>query len=143
MPGIFRWLGKIKPGIVTDLAANLDLYATFATLAGGDQPKDLQGYISKDFTGTLFRGEASPRKQWLYVHGATLAFRSGKYKIHLASKDRSSNPDTRRQEPLKRYHPPLLFDLSTDVGEQKNLSSEHPEIVTRLLKEMKAFRSSK
>ena len=143
VPGIFRWLGKIKPGIVTDLAANLDLYATFATLAGGDQPKDLQGYISKDFTGTLFRGEASPRKQWLYVHGATLAFRSGKYKIPLASKDRSSNPDTRRQDPLKRHHPPLLFDLSTDVGEQKNLSSEHPEIVTRLLKEMKAFRSSK
>ena len=143
VPGIFRWPGKIKPGTINGLAANLDLYATFTTLAGGEQPKGLQGYISKDFSGTLLRGEPSPRKQWLYVHGATLAFRSGKYKIHLASKDRSSNPDTRRQEPLNKHDSPLLFDLSTDMGEQKNLSSENPEIVTRLRQEMKAFRSSK
>ena len=143
VPGIFRWPGKIKPAVVDELAASLDLYATFATLVGGDQPKDLQGYVSRDFSATLLRGEASPRKQWLYVHGATSAFRSGKYKIHLGSKDRSSHPDTRRQEALVRHDPPLLFDLSKDPGEQKNLSSEHPEIVARLLKEMKAFRSTK
>ena len=143
VPGIFRWPGKIKSGTVDDLAANLDLYATFSTLAVGDHPKDLQGYVSKDFSGVLLRGEASPRKQWLYSQGRALAFRSGNYKIHLFSKDRSSNPDTRRQEPLDKHDPPLLFDLSTDIGEQKNLSSEHPEIVTRLLKEMNAFRSSK
>jgi len=140
VPGIFRWPGKIKPAVVDGLAANLDLYATFATLVGGEQPKALQGYVSKDFSGTLLRGEASLRKQWLYVHGATSAFRSGKYKIHLASKDRSSHPDSRRQEPLDKHNPPLLFDLSTDVGEQKDLSSEHPEIVARLLKEMMTFR---
>ncbi|MFP6901245.1 MAG: sulfatase [Opitutales bacterium] len=143
VPGIFRWPGKIKPGTVDDLAANLDLYATFATLAGGDQPSDLQGYISRDFSGALLRGEAGPRKQWLYSQGRTLAFRSGNYKIHLFSKDRSSNPNTRRQEPLDKHDPPLLFDLSTDMGEQKNLSSKHPEIVARLLKEMTAFRSTK
>ncbi len=143
VPGIFRWPGKIKPAVVDDLAANLDLYATFATLADGEQPKDLQAFISKDFSGTLLRGEAGPRKQWLYVHGSTSAFRSGKYKIHLASKDRSSHPDTRRQEPLDKHVSPLLFDLSTDMGEQNNLSEKHPEIVARLLKEMKAFRSSK
>ena len=143
VPTMIRWPGKIKPGIVTDLAANLDLYATFATLAGGDQPKDLQGYISKEFSGTLLLGEAIPRKQWLYSQGRALAFRSGNYKIHLFSKDRSSNPDTRRQEPLDKHDPPLLFDLSTDIEEQNNLSSKHPEIVARLLKEMTAFRSSK
>jgi arylsulfatase A len=141
VPGIFRWPGRIKPAVIEDLAANLDLYATFATLAGGQQPQGLRGYISKDFSGTLLRGEASPRKQWLYSHGSTTAFRSGKYKIHLASKDRSSHPDTRRQESLDKHDPPLLFDLSTDIGEQNNLSSRHPGIVARLLKEMAAFRS--
>ena len=140
VPGIFRWPGKIKPAVIDDLAANLDLYATFASLAGGDQPKDFKGYISKDFSGALLRGEASPRKQWLYSQGRALAFRSGNYKIHLASKDRSSNPDTRRQEALAKHDPPLLFDLSKDMGEQRNLSSKHPEIVARLLKEMTTFR---
>jgi len=141
VPGIFRWPGRIKPAVIEDLAANLDLYATFSTLAGGQQPQGLRGYLSKDFSGTLLRGEASPRKQWLYSHGSTSAFRSGKYKIHLASKDRSSHPDTRRQESLDKHDPPLLFDLSTDIGEQNNLSSKHPGIVARLLKEMAAFRS--
>ena len=141
VPGIFRWPGRIKPAVIDDLAANLDLYATFATLAGGQQPQGLRGYLSRDFSGTLLRGEAGPRKQWLYSHGSTSAFRSGKYKIHLASKDRSSHPDTRRQEPLDKHDPPLLFDLSTDIGEQNNLSLKHPGIVARLLKEMAAFRS--
>ena len=143
VPGLFRWPGKIKPAVIDDLAANLDLYATFATLAGGEQPQGLRGYLSKDFSGSLLRGEPSPRKRWLYSHGSTSAFRSGKYKIHLASKDRSSHPDTRRQEAPVRHNPPLLFDLSMDPGEQRNLSADHPEVVARLLREMKAFRSSR
>jgi len=143
VPGIFRWPGRIKPGTVKGLAANLDLYATFATLAGGDQPGELAGYISRDFSGALLGGEAPPRRQWLYQQGGTLAFRSGDYKIHLASKDRSSHPDTRRGEPLARHDPPLLFDLAADTAEQANIAAAHPRIVARLLEEMKAFRSGR
>jgi arylsulfatase A-like enzyme len=143
VPGIFRWPGRIKPGTVKGLAANLDLYATFATLAGGAQPGGLAGYISRDFSGALLRGESPPRRQWLYQQGGTLAFRSGDYKIHLASKDRSSNPDTRRGEPLARHDPPLLFDLAADTAEQANIAAAHPRIVARLLEEMKAFRSGR
>ena len=46
VPGIFNWPGKIKPGEVDGLAANLDLYATFATLSGGEQPRGLPGFIA-------------------------------------------------------------------------------------------------
>jgi arylsulfatase A len=139
VPGIFRWPGKIAPEQVDGMAANLDLYATFATLAGGLQPKEKAGYISKDLSGVLLRGEASPRKAWLYTGGAT-AFRSGDYKIHLSTKSRSSNPDTRKREAVATHDPPLLFNLSSDLGEQKNIGADHPEIVSRLLKEMAAFR---
>ncbi len=139
VPGIFRWPGNIVPGEVDDLAANLDLYATFATLAGGTQPQQLNGYISTDLSGVLLRGEASRRTEWLYAGGAT-AFRSGDYKIHLSTKLRSSNPDTRKREPVTKHDPPLLFDLSTDLSEQKNIASAHPDTVLRLLKRMAAFR---
>lgn len=138
VPGIFRWPDRIKPGEVHDMGANLDLYATFATLTGGEQPTKLSGYKSKDLTGVLLRGEKSPRTQWLYQSGA-VAFRSGKYKIHLSTKKRSSNPDTRKREPIARHEPPLLFDVSTDIGEQKNIASEHPDIIARLRQEMAAF----
>ena len=139
VPGIFNWPGKIKPGEVDGLAANLDLYATFATLSGGEQPRGLPGFISKDISGVLLQGEPSPRKKWFYSSGS-IAFRSGKYKIHLSTKKRSSNPDTRAREPVVKHDPPLLYDLSTDIGEQKNIAADHPEIIARLLKEMKEFR---
>jgi arylsulfatase A-like enzyme len=138
VPGIFRWPGKIKPGVVDALAANLDLYATFASLAKGSEPKEKPGYISKDLSGVLLRNEASPRMTWFY--GA--AYRSGNYKIHLTTKERSSNPDTRKREPVARHDPPLLFDLSKDIGERTNIAADHPEIVDRLVAEMAEFRKS-
>ena len=142
VPGIFRWPSKIKPGEVGGLAANLDLYATFATLSGGDQPKGLQGFNSKDISGVLLRGATSPRKKWFYSSGA-IAFRSGNYKMHLSTKNRSSNPDTRAREPIRKHDPPLLYDLSTDIGEQNNIAADHPQIISRLLKEMAAFREGR
>ena len=142
VPGIFRWPSKIKPGEVGGLAANLDLYATFATLSGGDQPKGLQGFISKDISGVLLRGATSPRKKWFYSSGA-IAFRSGNYKMHLSTKNRSSNPDTRAREPITKHDPPLLYYLSTDIGEQNNIAADHPQIISRLLKEMAAFREGR
>ena len=142
VPGIFRWPGKIKPSEMDGLATNLDLYATFATLSGGDQPKGLPGFISKNISGVLLRGEASPRKKWFYSSGS-IAFRSGNHKIHLSTKNRSSNPDTRAREPIAKHDPPLLFDLSADIGEQKNIAADHPQIIARLLKEMKEFRGLK
>jgi len=143
VPGIFRWPGQIEPGVVDGMAANLDLYATFAKLATGSLPGNeitrQRGYISRDLTGVLLNNEASPRTQWLYSSGAK-AFRSGRYKIHLSTKDRSSHPDTRKRAPVTRHDPPLLFDLKNDLGEEKNLSAEHPEITKQLLKEMNEFR---
>lgn len=142
VPGIFRWPGKIKPGVVDGLAANLDLYATFARLATGAPPPDTvtdqRGYMSKDLTGALLRDEPAPRSKWFYGSGAK-AFRSGPYKIHLSTKPYSSDPDTRGRVPITKHDPPLLFDLSKDLGERKNIAAEHPEIVERLQKEMNAF----
>lgn len=143
VPGIFRWPGKIAPAIIDDLAANLDLFATFSQLASGSEPDQettsQRGYISKDLTGCLFDGQSSPRTRWIYSSGDS-AFRSGKYKIVLSSKDRSSNPDTRAREPAIVHDPPLLFDLSNDLGESNNLAGDHPDVVARLQKEMAEFR---
>ena len=46
----------IEPKQVDGIGANLDLYATFASLIGGTEPSDALGYLSKDLSGTLLRG---------------------------------------------------------------------------------------
>ena len=142
VPGIFSWPGKIKSGEVHGIAANLDLYATFAALSGEAASSGLSGDISMDLSGVLLRGEKSPRTRW-FMPGGAMAYRSGNYKIHTKTKKRSSNPDTRRREPMETHDPPLLFDLSKDIGEQNNIAARHPEIVARLLSEMNAFKNGK
>ncbi len=140
VPGIFHWPGRIKPGEVHGMAANLDLYATFAGITGASVPEKKQGFISKDLSGALFEGKTSPRTRWYFPGGST-AYRSGNYKIHTKTKIRSSNPDTRKREPVETHDPPLLFDLSKDIGEQNNIATNHPEIVSKLLTEMNAFKN--
>jgi arylsulfatase A len=141
VPGIFNWPGEIAPAEVDGMAANLDLYATFAALTGGNEPTDKPGYISTDLSGVLLRQEASPRTQWLFTGSGANAFRSGNYKIHLATKTHSSDPDTRKRIPPVKHAPPLLFDLKAEVSERTNLAAAKPDEVARLLAEMKAFRS--
>ena len=67
VPGIFHWPGKIKPATVPDMAANLDLYATFATLTGGQQPQELPGYRSLDLTRPSCK--ANPARETLALFG--------------------------------------------------------------------------
>lgn len=133
VPGIFRWPGKIAPAEIDDMAANLDLYATFAQLAGiTELPKNKPGWMSIDLTPTLLEGKPSPRKQWLFGRDA---FRSGAYKIHLSTRH-PTDPETRKRRPAIKHETPLLFHLTEDIGESNNVADAHPEIVTRLLKEM-------
>jgi arylsulfatase A-like enzyme len=139
VPAIFRWPGRIEPAEIDGMAVGLDLHATFATLAGAEPPAEPPAYRSVDLSGSLLRGEPSPRTAWLYA-GHGLAFRSGRYKIHRRSRDRFSDPETGQSEPLRKHDPPLLFDLLVDPGERTNIAAEHPEIVERLWGEMKAFR---
>jgi arylsulfatase A-like enzyme len=143
VPGIFRWPGKILPKEVDDLAVNLDLYATFATLIDGTvATSDQPGFVSTDFSGTLLRGEAAPRTQWWFTGGGANAFRSGRYKIHFATKTHSSDPNTRKRVQPVPHDPPLLFDLESDLREQHNLADAMPEVVARLKKEYAEFQEN-
>jgi len=142
VPGIFNWPGTIKSATIDGMAANLDLYSTFAALTGGDEPAGKPGYISTDLSGVLLRQEASPRTQWLFTGGGADAFRSGRYKIHLATKTHSSDPDTRKRVSPVRRNPPLLFDLEAEISEQTNLADSKPDEIARLLAEMKSFRKN-
>jgi arylsulfatase A-like enzyme len=139
VPAIFRWPGTIAPGVVSGIAANLDLYATFAALTGGALPTGKPGFISQDFSRTLLRGEPTPRTQWSY---GPFAFRSGRYKIHLTTQS-PTNPMTRQKTAVTRHDPPLLFDLETDLGERTNLAAAKPDVVARLRREMRDFAGAK
>ncbi|MDM4019237.1 sulfatase-like hydrolase/transferase [Roseiconus lacunae] len=135
VPAIFSWPETIRPATIDGIAANLDLYATFANLVGGDQPSKKPGYDSKDLSPTLLDGQPSPRSSWAYH---TTAFRSGRYKIHTTIVP-PADPISRRRQPRTVLDQPQLYDLINDLGETVDIAAERPEVVQRLLDEKKRF----
>ena len=61
-----------------------------------------------------------------------MAWRNGDYKIHFQTSDRIRNPETGVMERKVVQDPPLLFDISSDIRESKNIASQHPDIVQKL-----------
>jgi arylsulfatase A len=129
VPFIARWPGKVKPGSTTALpSAFWDFMPTCADIAGIDSPKEIDGL---SYLPTLL-GQNDKQKTHEYLYweffeqGGKDAVRMGKWKgVRTGTR---KNPDA----PLK------LFNLDKDLGETKDISSEHPEIAKKLMGFIKA-----
>ena len=125
-PTIFWQPGKIKPGVVTDIGATMDLLPTFCALAGVKAPSDrvLDGY---DLSSVLLGKGSSPRKLMPYWRGSKLmALRHGSFKAHFITQtgyggDAPVSHDT-----------PELFNLDIDPSEKWNVAAQHPEVIAEM-----------
>jgi len=144
VPAIFRWPGKIPASQVTsEMACTMDLLPTLAKLAGAKSPAD-RVIDGKDIWPLLSGqpGAKTPHDAFFYF-GADLfgepgskgptpgyeipklqAVRSGDWKLHVDE---------------KTLRPTALYDLSSDVGESKDLLVRHAEIGERLHKQAAEF----
>ena len=137
VPAIARWPGHIPPGKVTGEPVGLiDIYPTFARLAGAPLPKG-RVIDGKDISALLLGepGASSPHEARYYFLPAppgevTLgAVRAGRWKLHL------------RQQPTPRVLRPWLevrlnayrlYDLETDPTEVNDLLDAHPQMARQL-----------
>ncbi len=118
VPGIARWPGTLAPGRVCDeVVTSMDLYPTFARLAGTAPPAD-RIIDGRDLTPLLFDDGPSPHEAFAYYLMDDLcAVRSGRWKLHVA----------RDGQPVRE-----LYDLSTDPAETVDAADDHAEVVARL-----------
>ena len=120
VPLIARWPHQIPPGTTSDqVIAFWDMLPTFAEMAGADAPDGVDGICIVE---ALRGGEIANSREylyWDYGHCRTRydqAVRLGNWKgIRLG-----------RQSTLE------LYDLSRDVGEQRDVAAAHPGIVRRI-----------
>jgi arylsulfatase A-like enzyme len=124
-PWIIRYPGVTKAGSVSEeLICSIDLFPTVAAAAGIEINHLVDGI---DLTSAL-RGEKLGRQSlyWHYPHYSNQggipggAIREGKYKLFERYED-------------GRVH---LYDLKNDIGEQKDLASEKPELVQEMRKRL-------
>ena len=127
-PTIFWGPGLVKPGVVMDLGATMDVLPTFLSLAGIDRPTDrvLDG---SDLSATLEDGSPSPRQAVFYYRGTEIyAARKGPFKAHFITRS-GFGPDQ-----AVVHDPPLLFQLEHDPSEEYDVAEQYPEVIEEIRK---------
>jgi arylsulfatase A-like enzyme len=119
-PFIVRWPARLEGGgIFGGLTSTLDIFPTLVAAAGGQYP-DGQLVEGVDLMPYLLGEDSSAPHDtlyWLTHHGAAL--RAGDWKLILEPRGRTK-----------------LFNLDKDLGEQQDLSSEYPEMVDGLIRNL-------
>lgn len=141
VPFIARWPGKIEPASTSDqLVCLTDLMATCAEIIGFKLP-DNAGEDSVSLLPALEGKAAGPLREAVVHHSinGSFAVRQGKWKLELCADSGGWSAPRPGQKAAANLPPVQLYDLSSDIGEQKNLASEHPEIVERLTKLLEKY----
>jgi arylsulfatase A-like enzyme len=134
VPLVVRWPGKVRPGSTSDeLVSLVDFMATAAEITGARLPDN----AAEDSVSSLpvLLGKTSKPLREALVHQSIdgkFAIRQGPWKLELCPGSGGwSRP--RDPEAIKRGLPRVqLYDMTSDVGEQRNLEAEHPDVVKRL-----------
>lgn len=145
VPGIFRWVGKIPEGQVSDTTlSSMDLLPLFCDLAGVDLPTD-RTIDGKNILPILMgKSDETPHEFLYYYNGLNLqAVRKGKWKLHLprTKNDQPYWGQVSRKGSFVSLEQPFLVDLEIDIGETQNVAAANPEVVEMLLKEAERTRA--
>lgn len=140
VPFLARWPGRIKNGSICDTTICLtDVMATCADIAAVDLP-GRAGEDSFSFLPDLL-GKDRPAPRAPVIHHSAngmFAIRDGKWKLVLGNG--SGGRQMPRGKPFAR--PFELYDLKADLGEEKNLAPNQPELTSRMERKAKTIRES-
>ena len=120
IPYLVRWPGKIKPNTVSDLLfSQVDVFPTLAELADAKAPGDLDGMsILTELVGEDVTGHKQQQHDFLYwEYGSQTAVRMEQWKAIRVRKDGAW----------------ALYDLAKDISETKDLASEYPEVLGKMI----------
>ena len=125
-----NWPGHIPVGTINEPLHAVDWYPTLVKLAGGslDQKLPLDGL---DIWPVLAHGAKSPHDALLLcgTRPGQAAIRMGDWKLLKGANDKDAEEDPTDGSADGKV---ALYDLATDLGEQKNLAAEQPEKVKEL-----------
>jgi arylsulfatase A-like enzyme len=125
-PMIAWWPGRINANTKSDLiSAFWDVMPTIAELAGVKSPENIDGI---SFLPTLLGEKKQKKHDYLYWEfhelGGRQAIRKNNWKLVRYQVLKADKIITE------------LYDLNTDLGENKNVAAQHPEVVKELLELM-------
>lgn len=130
VPGIFCWQGRIPAGQTVAAPADIcDILPTFAEFAGVPLPAGV-AFDGRSLVAPLLGTGQRAATDLFFGSGTITAARSGNWKVVLPKQPDWAGLDGDR---------PQLFDLAKDIGEQRDLAAEHPDVVAGILKKIAAY----
>lgn len=136
VPFIARWPGHIPAGSTNDAyAMTIDLLPTIAELTVTERPahpidgKNIWPLLSD-------ADDVSPHEALFFYYGRQLqAIRYQNWKLHFPHTYRFVDAEGMDGMPGTYTHPSTgleLYDLESDIGESRDVASEHPEVIAYL-----------
>jgi arylsulfatase A-like enzyme len=139
VPMLARWPARIPAASASDeLVTQLDFTATFAALTGQTVPKGAAIDSCNVLPALLGDTHDKPGRETFVAHvggvagKVPLAIRQGKWKLITEGGARTSYKDANKSNkmpPDAEAKKPFLVNLSEDLGEAKNVATDHPERV--------------
>lgn len=129
VPFIVYWKDKISPKVSDALVSQLDIFASVSSLVGSE----VSGPDSEDLLDLFLGNSDQGREQLILEATSRTAFRKGNY-VLIPPYDgwpvnTFVNIELGNSKELK------LYDLTTDIGQQKNLAAEQEALAEALLQE--------
>ena len=114
VPCIVRWFGVVLAGSVCDeFLSSMEIFPMICNAAGARLPKGVV-LDGSDMASVLAGRQKSSRKEMFWQRRCDKAARVGNYKWVESSRGSG------------------LFDLTSDIGEQHDLSSEKPDVLSMI-----------
>ncbi len=126
VPGLLEWPARVTEGRTTDVpCVTSDYYPTVLDALDLEMPR--QPPLDGVSLLPLVEGKTTERPRPIgFRSGTTSTWSANRFKLVRKGKSRQ----------------PELYDLLEDPGEQKNVAAEHPEVVSRMQAELRAWRES-
>ena len=127
VPAFWHWKGMLGEGVdIGVLTAHLDLYPTFAALAGASLPEKMQPLDGRSLIPLLEDPDASWEDRSLFVH-------CGRWKAGQHEKDKYLKCAVRTEQ-WRFVNNAQLYHVAKDPSETKDVAAAHPEVVETLRK---------
>ena len=130
--------GRTPEGISSmEITRSIDLFTTFAKLAGADIPTD-RVIDGKDISAILHgeEGAKSPSNTFYYYKKTCLmAVREGDWKLRVPVPERWAQDWAvyyRDEDLITNYDKYTLYNLKDDLGETTDVADKHPDVVKQL-----------
>lgn len=128
VPAFFRWTSTISPGDAAELTSHIDIFPTFAELAGARLPLDLK-LDGRSLVPVLKQPNTTWADRYLFTHVGRWPIGKAAEGKYLRCSVRTSRYNMVNTGPEKKWE---LYDVKTDPGEKNDVAATKPDVVARM-----------